>query len=127
MISVLMVGLWASGIVGATTPPAHQPTAFAPCIRLRRAPTEIRGDTKVCPGRYRIADPQEKGVLLITASGIRLDLTGVVLESGDSVPARFVGVGVQSRSVDSVVITGGTIRGYRFGVRLRLRSPASTF
>jgi parallel beta-helix repeat protein len=90
----------------------------APCIRIARAPTLIRGDTKVCPGRYRVADPRERGVLLVTASGIRLDLSGVILESGDSVPARYVGVGVQSRGVDSVVVTGGTIRGYRFGVRL---------
>ncbi len=119
-----MVGWPGSGTAPLTIGPSDHPTVIsvgasaAPCIRLRRAPTEIRGDTKVCPGRYRIADPQEKGVLLVTASGIRLDLSGVILESGDSVPARFVGIGVQSRSVDSLVITGGTVRGYRFGVRL---------
>jgi parallel beta-helix repeat protein len=42
----------------------------------------------------------------------------VVLESGDSVPNRFVGVGIASRGVNGVVISGGAIRGYRYGVRI---------
>lgn len=122
---IVMLGILAVGRSGGqpdwrlpTVDPPARLSAAAPCIRLRRAPTEIRGDTKVCPGRYRIADPMEKGVLQVTASGIRLDLTGVILESGDSVPSRFVGVGVSARSVDSLTVTGGTVRGYRFGVRL---------
>ena len=72
----------------------------------------------MCPGRYRIADKNEQGVIIAAASGTRIDLTGVVLESGDSVPSRFVGVGITSRGVDAVTITGGSIRGYRYGVRL---------
>jgi parallel beta-helix repeat protein len=88
----------------------------APCIRLDRAGTEVRNDTRVCPGRYRIMDGKGKGVLIVAVSGVRLDLSGVVLESGDSVPERFTGVGVMSRGVDSLVVTGGTIRGYRFGI-----------
>ena len=90
----------------------------APCIRLDRAGTEVRSDTRVCPGRYRIMDAKQKGVLVVAVSGVRLDLSGVVLESGDSVPERFTGYGVASRGVDSLVVTGGTIRGYRFGIRI---------
>ena len=60
----------------------------------------------------------ERGVIIAAASGTHIDLTGVVLESGDSIPSRFVGVGVASRGVDAVTITGGAIRGYRYGVRL---------
>jgi hypothetical protein len=48
----------------------------------------------------------------------RLDLTGVTLESGDSVPSRYVGIGVLVRGVDRVEIVGGTVRGYRYGVRI---------
>jgi parallel beta-helix repeat protein len=88
------------------------------CTRLTRAGTQIQGDVKICPGRYRFADPNERGVIVIAASLTRLDLTGVTLESGDSVPSRYIGVGVLSRGVDRVEVIGGTIRGYRFGVRI---------
>ena len=92
--------------------------AAAPCTRVARAGTELRGDTKICPGRYRIADPGQKGVLVVAASGLHLDLDGVVIESGDSVPSRYTGYGIMLRNVDSVAITGGTIRGFRIGVML---------
>ena len=90
--------------------------AAAPCTRVSRAGTELRGDTKICPGKYRISDPGQKGVLVVAASGLRLDLDGVIIESGDSVPSRYSGYGVTLRNVDSVAITGGTIRGYQVGV-----------
>ena len=90
----------------------------APCTRVARAGTELRGDTKICPGRYRIADPGQKGVLVVAASGVHLDLDGVIIESGDSVPSRYSGYGITLRNVDSVAINGGTIRGYRIGVLL---------
>jgi parallel beta-helix repeat protein len=92
--------------------------AAAPCTRVSRAGTELRGDTKICPGRYRIADPAQKGVLIVAASGLHIDLDGVIIESGDSVPSRYSGYGLMLRNVDSVAITGGTIRGYRIGVLL---------
>ena len=92
--------------------------AAAPCIRLARAGTQVQGDVRVCPGRYRIADPAERGVLIAATSGTRIDLTGVTIESGDSVPERFTGIGVASRGVDAVSVVGGTVRGYRYGVRI---------
>jgi parallel beta-helix repeat protein len=92
--------------------------AAAPCIRPSRAGTQVQGEVRVCPGRYRIPDPSERGVIVAASSGTRIDLTGVVLESGDSVPARFSGIGIASRDVDGVSIRGGTIRGYRIGLRL---------
>jgi hypothetical protein len=90
----------------------------APCIRPTRAGTQVQGDVRVCPGRYRIADPSERGVIVAAASATRIDLSGVVLESGDSVPGRFVGVGLASKDVDGVTVSGGTVRGYRVGLRL---------
>ncbi|MBA3444606.1 MAG: right-handed parallel beta-helix repeat-containing protein [Gemmatimonadales bacterium] len=94
------------------------PHVAAPCIRPSRAGTQVQGDVRVCPGRYRIPDSNERGVIIAAASGTRVDLTGVVLESGDSVPGRYAGIGVASRGVDGVTITGGTIRGYRHGVKI---------
>jgi hypothetical protein len=93
-------------------------TAAAPCVRLTRAGTQVQGDVRVCPGRYRVADPTERGVLIAASSGTRIDLSGVTIESGDSLPERFVGIGVASKGVDAVTVVGGTVRGYRFGVRI---------
>lgn len=90
----------------------------APCITLPRAGTRVSGEVKVCPGTYRIADPRETGVLVITTSDTKLDLSGVTIESGDSVPADFVGVGVLVRGADRVSVSGGRIRGYRWGIRV---------
>ena len=92
--------------------------AEAPCLRPTRAGTQVQGDVRVCPGRYRIADPDEHGVIIAAASGTRIDLSGVTLESGDSVPGRYVGIGVASRGVDRVTVLGGVVRGYRFGLRI---------
>ncbi len=90
----------------------------AACVRPSRAGTQVQGEVRICPGRYRIPDPSERGVIIAAASGTRIDLSGVVLESGDSVPSRFVGVGIASKGVDGVAILGGSVRGYRFGARL---------
>ena len=99
-------------------PPAVASSDGSACIRPTRAGTQVQGEVRICPGRYRIADPSERGVIVAAASGTRIDLTGVVLESGDSVPSRFVGVGVGSKDVDGVSVLGGTVRGFRFGLRL---------
>ena len=90
----------------------------APCVRPTRAGTQVQGEVRICPGRYRIADPSDRGVIIAAASGTRIDLNGVVLESGDSVPNRYVGIGIASNGVDAVWIEGGTVRGYRYGIRL---------
>jgi parallel beta-helix repeat protein len=105
-------------LAAALVAPAPAAAGAAPCVRLTRAGTQVQGDVRICPGRYRIADPTERGVVIAAASGTRIDLAGVTIESGDSVPARFIGAGVTSRNVDGVTVLGGTIRGYRYGVRL---------
>ena len=107
--------LWLATVLATLVPPRG---AAAPCVRLTHAGTQVQGDVRICPGRYRIADPTERGVVIAGASGTRIDLGGVTLESGDSIPDRFVGAGVVSRNVDGVTVLGGTIRGYRYGVRL---------
>ena len=106
---------WLVLAILAAGPPAD---AAAPCLRPSRAGTQVQGEVRICPGRYRIADPTERGVIIAAASGTRIDLTGVVLESGDSVAARFTGIGVASKDVDRVSVLRGTIRGYRIGLRL---------
>jgi parallel beta-helix repeat protein len=109
-----MLALYLISVAGLFPPLANG----APCIRPTRAGTQVQGEVRVCPGRYRIADTSEQGIIVAAASGTKIDLTGVVLESGDSVPARFVGAGIISRGVDGVSITGGAIHGYRYAIRL---------
>ena len=94
------------------------PAAAAPCVRPTRAGTQVQGDVRICPGRYRIPDPAERGVIIAVSSGTRVDLTGVTLVSGDTLQHEFVGRGVTATNVDNVTVTGGTIRGYRFGIRI---------
>lgn len=90
----------------------------APCVRPIRANTQVQGDVRICPGRYRIPDPEERGVIVAVSTGTRIDLTGVTLVSGDTLPHQFTGRGVVASNVDNVTVTGGTVRGYRFGVRI---------
>jgi parallel beta-helix repeat protein len=97
---------------------AALPASTAPCVRPTRAGTQVQGDVRICPGRYRIADPDERGVIVVVSAGTRVDLTGVTLVSGDTLPERFTGRGVTATNVDNVTVTGGTIRGYRFGIRI---------
>lgn len=110
MLSSFLLGLALSALGDPATAP--------PCMRLSRAGTQVQGEVRICPGRYRIADPGERGVIVAAASGTRIDLTGVLLESGDSVAAGFTGVGIASKNVDGVSVLGGTVRGYRIGLRL---------
>jgi parallel beta-helix repeat protein len=88
------------------------------CLRLSRAGTQVQGHVRICPGRYRISDSTEQGIVIVASSGTHLDLTGVTIESGDSLAMGFVGIGVVSRGVDGVEIHGGSIRGYRYGILL---------
>ena len=50
LISHLLALTLGSGTAGA-----------APCIRPSRAGTQVQGEVRVCPGRYRIADPGRAG------------------------------------------------------------------
>ena len=102
-------GLWPVAFLAAPSPP---------CVTIPRAGTNLAGDVRVCPGTYRIADPREGGVIQVTTSDTKLDLSGVTIESGDSLPAAFVGAGIIVRGADRVTITGGRIRGYRWGIRI---------
>jgi parallel beta-helix repeat protein len=116
---VNVLGLTLAALAVGTLPPPVRSTATEPpCLRPTRAGTQVQGDVRVCPGRYRIADPNERGVIIAAASGTRIDLSGVILESGDSVPVRYAGIGVASRGVDGVTVLGGVVRGYRFGLRI---------
>jgi parallel beta-helix repeat protein len=117
----LMLTVPAFTIVGRTARRSARPpgrVSAVRCLHLEKPGTQVSGEVKVCPGRYRIPDRSERGILVIVGSNTRVDLTGVTLESGDTNPAEFVGIGLLSLRGDSISIRGGRIHGYRFGVRL---------
>jgi parallel beta-helix repeat protein len=90
----------------------------APCVRPTEAGTVVQGQVVICRGRYRIPDPDDKGVIVPGSPGTIVDLTGVTLESGDTIPAAYHGIGLLATGVDRVTVIGGTIRGYRIGIML---------
>ncbi|NNG16430.1 MAG: hypothetical protein HKM89_08115 [Gemmatimonadales bacterium] len=110
-------GIVLCGVALMLAPTIGEPHSRA-CIRPTRPGTQVQGEVKICPGRYRMSDSTERGVIIVANSGTRLDLTGVTLESGDTAAGQFVGTGVVSRGVSRVTIFGGTIRGYRYGIRV---------
>jgi parallel beta-helix repeat protein len=116
-VAVLIVGALARG--GVPDPAAGVlRSVVAGCTRIQKAGTQVSGDVKICPGRFRIPDPTGRGVIVATAPGTRIDLTGVTLMSGDSVPSEYRGIGITSTGVDSVAVRGGVIGGFHFGIRL---------
>lgn len=86
------------------------------CLRPTRAGTELQGNVRICPGRYRIPDPGALGVLLIQSTGTRVDLTGVTLESGDTAPAAYTGIGLKVAGASNATVVGGAIRGFQYGI-----------
>lgn len=96
---------------------ASSPTATA-CIKLTKPGTVVRGEAQICPGRYRIADSAEQGVIVVAGTGTQLDLTGVTLLSGDTLAHEFRGIGLLVRGAEGATIVGGRISGYRFGIRI---------
>ncbi|MEO8633827.1 MAG: NosD domain-containing protein [Gemmatimonadales bacterium] len=118
-MKILLLGVLLLG-TGHSYPSAGGVTvaAAAPCLRIDKAGTVVTGDVKICPGRYRVPDRAERGVLVVAGSSTRIDLTGVTLESGDTIPSEFVGIGIVSRGADSITIRGGRVRGFRQGIRL---------
>ena len=91
----------------------------APCVRLDRAGTEVRDDMQICPGRYRIADPKAEG--RAGGGGVRGAARPVGRDARERRlgAERFTGYGRGAAGAwTASSITGGTIRGYRFGIAI---------
>ncbi len=75
----------------------------------------VTQNTKLRPGVYTFDDPEGDGVIRVAADNITLDATGVTLNSGD---ANFGGSGVIVRGRNGVTLRGGTVGGFRYGLRV---------
>lgn len=80
----------------------------------------VTGDVKIRPGKYRIADKNGDGVIHVKGFRAKLDLTGVTLIGADdgALPDSFTGVGVAVDGAEEASVTGGTVRGFKIGVRV---------
>jgi nitrous oxidase accessory protein NosD len=85
----------------------------------------IDRSVRVAAGTYRLPAPADgAAAITIRGEGITVDLTGVTLEGGDPLadPDGYGGTGILVDGGQHVTIRGGTVRGYKVGVRGR-QSP----
>ncbi len=69
-------------------------------------------------GNYLIPVEGRNHAVLIEGESLRVDMTGVVLSGGDSNPWERQGTGILIRNSQDVELRGGTISGYRIGIRI---------
>lgn len=88
----------------------------------------VTGRVKVRPGTYHVVDAQGDGVIQVRGPEARLDLTGVTLvghRQGAAPDAdAFDGVGVAVDDAPGALVSGGAVRGFKVGVRVRRSADA---
>ncbi len=79
----------------------------------------VTSSTVVRPGTYRVLDKNGDGVIHVRGKGVRLDLTGVVLDGSQegAEPATYAGIGISVEGSEGCEIVGGNARGFRVGLR----------
>ena len=109
VIKTVLCALFAAGAISAASAGA----AFAAdAQKVISVSTEFAGQIAT------IDDPAGDGAIFITASGITVDLNDYRLQSTESDMSKMVGVGVYGRGLKDVIIRGGAIAGYKWGIFL---------
>ncbi|NJD18654.1 MAG: hypothetical protein FIA95_05135, partial [Gemmatimonadetes bacterium] len=95
---------------------AQAPVPFTPGM-------VVTSDTRVAPGTYRVAgfESLDSALIVVRGSELTLDLSGVRLQGvpDGADPDQAAGIAVLVDGGVNVIIRGGTLRGYRFGVVAR--------
>jgi nitrous oxidase accessory protein NosD len=88
-------------------------------ITIDHDDVDVVEDVVVRKGTYRVRDADGDGVLRVRAKGVTVVLDGVVIDGAaeGETPDRFEGVGVSVVGVPGVTVRGGSVRGFRVGVR----------
>ncbi len=103
-----------------TGKPAHQTPSPTSVKELKlTAPIRITTSTRIVPGNYQIQVPPGKAVIEIAADNVTLDLAGVTLSSGIKNSWDRVGIGIHSQGHNHLIIRGGAIHGYKFGILIQ--------
>ena len=105
-------GIVAPDCTVASNTDEGQPEGF--CIPVRRPATISRAGSYCLMADIDI-DQADQDALNLSSDGIRLDLNGHAITGpgGDT-----LGSGVRSEGFENITVTGGTIGGFLFGVRL---------
>ena len=92
---------------------AAAPAAAQACVSLTNN-MDVTGDVVICPGTYAFDDPEGDGVIRVKASGVRIDMQGVILNG-----SQMDGYGIVSDGFDGVEVRGANISGFRAAILLR--------
>ena len=122
MASMRRIAALALGLL-ALPAAAHAQADSLPLAVLRPGMVITRS-ARITPGTYRIpmTDANNTAAIVVRGDGIRLDLTGVVLEGTDpsADPDQAEGIGILVDGGSNVEIRGARIRGYRTAILARL-------
>lgn len=100
--------------------PAVPPAAAAADLAIDRAGIGVTESVRIRPGRYRVADPDGRGVLRVKTDGVVIDFQGATLEAGDMKRADLseaAGVGIAIDGAKNVTIRNAKIHGYFFNIQ----------
>ena len=95
---------------------AQAPTPFTPGMVVT-SDTRIEAGTYAAPGSASL----DSALIVVRGDDLTLDLTGVRLDGIDAGadPDQARGVAIRVEGGSNVIIRGGTLRGYRFGILAR--------
>ena len=108
--------LLASGILGFTQARADDPT---PEITVDHDDIEVTSNVRLKQGPVRVVDKNGDGVIHVTADHVTLDLGGITLDGSveGQAPETYEGIGISVRKARDVSVVGGSVRGFRVGIR----------
>lgn len=106
------------GVAGGLAPARADDDAL-PLLRLDGDDVVVRTSARGVPGTWRVRDADGDGVVHVVGPGVVLDLTGVVLEGAapGEAPEAHAGLGIVVEGAAGVTVRGGTVRGFRVGLR----------
>ncbi len=82
-------------------------------------PLRLTHSARIAPGTYRIPAGRGQAAIVLDGDHLRLDLRGVVIESGMADAAKRQGIGILAEGHHDLTIIGGAIHGYRFNFACR--------
>lgn len=88
-------------------------------LRIDRDNIEITESCIIPTGAYRVPDPDNNGVLHVTADNVTITFEpGAVLvgAADDQLPDAYTGTGIRIADATGVTVAGATIRGYKAGI-----------
>jgi parallel beta-helix repeat protein len=80
--------------------------------------TKLNRSTRVRAGKYAIPVEERDHAVLIEGEHLDIEMIGVKLSGGNDTPWQRRGIGILIRNSQDVELRGGTISGYRTGIKI---------